>query len=456
VPARGSQYHVCQLTGVDNLCFYGDYTIFGGWVLNSELLFQSWWLMLLWFLPLISMQNRIGRFFKDRCSLHEAEQVWVWVPNVDEGDKNVVSPTAVVLLVRRLRQLLGRFSSTTGGHDAMVDVQTNSRSGRKFFVFECTRYMIDPGADRYDGASVTCSDTHSRILSSMKGLSSAEHVERLDAGGENIIPFDVDSWSEAAAAEFLSMFYLYQLLIYYVWFWFSYLIVAAFLGCIVVGSGLLNIYISRLNQRTIAQLTAYSTECTVIRDQQDTVCGSDQLVPGDVVLIKGEGWTLPCDLCLVVGSAVCDESGLTGESMPVRKIALPAPETDNDPLYDPEHRDAKHTLFAGTKVLQSGTSASDRVLAVVTATGISTSKGQLVSSILFPGVMRFKYDEELPAVMMILGFVCMCIFNLAGYLQEISGQPKTGITAWAYGIFTVSQTLSPLLPLALVVGQTVS
>lgn len=411
--------------------------------------------MLLWFLPLISLQNQIDRFFMDRCSLSEAEFVWVWVPNVDEGSKNVVSPTAVVMMVRRLRQLLGHFSSTTGGHDATVAVQTNSR-GRKFFVFECTRYMIVPATDRYDRASIKCRDTHSQILSSANGLSSAEHVERLDAGGENIIPFDVDSWSEAAAAEFLSMFYLYQLLIYYVWFWFSYLIVAAFLGCIVVGSGLLNVHISRLNQRTIAQLTSYSTECTVIRDRKETMCGSDQLVPGDVVTIKGEGWTLPCDLCLVVGSAVCDESGLTGESMPVRKIALPAPETDSDPLYDSENHDAKHTLFAGTKVLQSGTSASDQVLAVVTATGISTSKGQLVSSILFPGVMRFKYDEELPAVMIILGFVCICIFNLAGYLQEVSGQPKSGITAWAYGIFTVSQTLSPLLPLALVVGQTVS
>ena len=54
------------------------------------------------------------------------------------------------------------------------------------------------------------------------------------------------------------------------------------------------------------------------------------------------------------------------------------------------------------------------------------------------------------------GVVCGFIFNFAVYLQKLSGQPKTGISAWAYGIFTVSQTLSPLLPLALVVGQTVS
>jgi hypothetical protein len=81
--------------------------------------------MLLWFLPLISMRNQIGTFFNDRCPLAEAEWVWVWVPNLDEGGKNVVAPTPVVLMVRRLRELFGLFSTTTGGHDATVPVQVS-------------------------------------------------------------------------------------------------------------------------------------------------------------------------------------------------------------------------------------------------------------------------------------------------------------------------------------------
>jgi cation-transporting ATPase 13A3/4/5 len=96
------------------------------------------------------------------------------------------------------------------------------------------------------------------------------------------------------------------------------------------------------------------------------------------------------------------------------------------------------------------------VLGVITATSIDTMKGELVSSILYPGVMRFKYDEEFPVVLCILAACCGAIFNLAQYMQGLSGQPKTGITAWAYGLFTCSQTISPLLQLALVVGQNVS
>jgi len=45
---------------------------------------------------------------------------------------------------------------------------------------------------------------------------------------------------------------------------------------------------------------------------------SDNLVPGDVIKIP-EGSVLPCDLILLTGSAIVNESILTGESIPVMK-----------------------------------------------------------------------------------------------------------------------------------------
>lgn len=45
---------------------------------------------------------------------------------------------------------------------------------------------------------------------------------------------------------------------------------------------------------------------------------SDQLVPGDVIKVP-EGLVLPCDLVLLTGSAIVNESILTGESIPVMK-----------------------------------------------------------------------------------------------------------------------------------------
>lgn len=208
-------YNGCQLTGVDNLCFFGDYVLFGGWTTNSEVLFQSWWLMLFWFLPLVALRGKISTFFVDRCRLCDAEFVWIWVPDQDEGTKNVVSATPFVLIVRRLRELFGLFSTTTGGHDGIVHVET-SPQGCKFFVFECTRYMISPEGDHFETSNVKYSNTYSQMHGKRNGLTAADYTALLDQCGENTIPFEVATWGDAVVAEFLSVFYLYQFLIYYV------------------------------------------------------------------------------------------------------------------------------------------------------------------------------------------------------------------------------------------------
>jgi magnesium-transporting ATPase (P-type) len=224
--------------------------------------------------------------------------------------------------------------------------------------------------------------------------------------------------------------------------------------------------VPRSAQAIIAALTGTEGDVVVLRGGDRVRVISRDLVPGDVVIVSSES-TLPADFVVLSGSGlVCDESGLTGESMPVRKVPLPRPvatpsgnmlPSGERETYSAAHRDAKHTLFAGCRVLQAGdTGSNDEILALCTATGIETSRGQLVAHILFPEPMRFVYDEEFPIVLGILGVCCLVIFNLAAYMQELSGQPKSGISAFAYGLFTISQTVSPLLPLSLLVGQTAS
>ncbi len=57
-----------------------------------------------------------------------------------------------------------------------------------------------------------------------------------------------------------------------------------------------------------------------------------------------EDIALPCDFVLLSGSAIVDESILTGESIPVIKTSLL--NTEND-IYDVSSS-AKHTLLGGT------------------------------------------------------------------------------------------------------------
>lgn len=70
-------------------------------------------------------------------------------------------------------------------------------------------------------------------------------------------------------------------------------------------------------------------------------------MPGDVIEIPDQ-CVMPCDIALLSGQCILNESMLTGESIPVIKNALP---TTND-IYNPDS-DSKYTLYGGTKVIQS-------------------------------------------------------------------------------------------------------
>ena len=113
------------------------------------------------------------------------------------------------------------------------------------------------------------------------------------------------------------------------------------------------------------------------------------------------------------GACVCDESSLTGEAHPVQKIEAP-----NDMNAKVTEKGAQRfTLYSGTTLLQVERGEHDDALAVVTATGIQTGKGQLISHILYPQRILFKYDEELPVVAAVLIVYALIVFPIAIWFQ---------------------------------------
>lgn len=89
--------------------------------------------------------------------------------------------------------------------------------------------------------------------------------------------------------------------------------VGACLAAVVLISGTAKIVIKRKNQQTIAALTKQNTTCEVKRSGSWVTLESSKLVPGDVVKIRSD-WLLPCDMAILEGQCVCNESALTGRT----------------------------------------------------------------------------------------------------------------------------------------------
>ncbi|CAG01724.1 unnamed protein product, partial [Tetraodon nigroviridis] len=138
--------------------------------------------------------------------------------------------------------------------------------------------------------------------------------------------------------------------------------------------------------------------CLLLPSGQECVSSVD-LVPGDCLIIPQEGLVLPCDVALLAGECLVNESMLTGESVPVLKTPL----LPGEGTYSAES-ERRHTLFSGTHLIQAkgGGPGGPGAVAVVTNTGFFTAKGSLVSSIMYPQPINFRFYQDAAKFLLIL------------------------------------------------------
>eukprot|EP00913_Durusdinium_trenchii_P004188 g3880.t1 len=107
-------------------------------------------------------------------------------------------------------------------------------------------------------------------------------------------------------------------------------------------------------------------QATVMRDGQVQEVEARSIVPGDLVQLEA-GIRVPADIILIEAvDLLCDESLLTGESLPVRKASAGPGKSGKDPEI---------TVFAGTLVTRG------RGKGVARATGLNTELGRIASEL---------------------------------------------------------------------------
>lgn len=205
--------------------------------------------------------------------------------------------------------------------------------------------------------------------------------------------------------EALNPFYVFQVYSVILWYFEDYYTYSMCIVIITLISLISSIITTRRGLLALHDLAKKECRVNVVRNGQVEDMSSVELVPGDLVEI-GQQIELPCDLVLIAGTCIVEEGMLTGESVPVLKDSLGYLDGS---FYDPDV-DKRHTLYEGTKVIQTRNYMNAPARAIVVRTGFATVKGRLIRSIMFPKPNKFKFYED---SMKFIGF--LAILTLIGY-----------------------------------------
>ncbi len=143
---------------------------------------------------------------------------------------------------------------------------------------------------------------------------------------------------------------------------------------VVLLNAILGVYQESKAEKAIEALQQMSAAtCKVLRDGMLTVLPSEELVPGDVVLLEA-GDAVPADGRLLQAAALkIEEAALTGESVPAEKT------TDALQIAAGEHDvplgDRRNMVYMGSSVVYG------RGVAVITGTGMNTEMGKIADAL---------------------------------------------------------------------------
>jgi len=198
---------------------------------------------------------------------------------------------------------------------------------------------------------------------------------------------------------------------------------------------------SRAEQALEALVALMKTEATVRRDRQKRSIPSEEIVPGDVILLQS-GDKVPADLRLVaVRELRVDESALTGESVPVEK---------QERFLPPETliADQRNMSFSGTFVTYGqGTG-------VAVGTGANTELGRIHQLVHETTAIATPLTKKLASFSKVLTVAILGLAALTFALGLWRGLPVTEVfmAAVALAVAAIPEGLPAVVTITLAIG----
>ncbi|XP_055515087.1 LOW QUALITY PROTEIN: cation-transporting ATPase 13A2 [Leucoraja erinacea] len=382
----------------------------------------------------VVIKDSFNQRFIERVRTEEIEDDW-FAPSAESSGDDMRTTLAIGVLEDDWK-------------DTLQLQKQEEKSVIRYYTFEGLRYIWIEKKGSFCklsdlDESLSCEDIHKQ----QKGLSTHNQIRKRQVYGRNVIEVLVKSYFTLLVQEVLNPFYIFQIFSIILWVteeYYYYAVCILFISVISIG---ISLYQTRKQSVTLRNMVKLTLNVQVRRDTGEVeMVNSQHLVPGDCIVIAEDGVQVPCDAALLTGECMVNESMLTGESVPVMKTPLP----DQDVNYSSEEH-KRHTLFCGTQVVQSKSYSEEQpVLAVVVRTGFCTSKGELISSILYPKPLGFKFYKDAMKFIIFLGVLALIgdIYSIVILeKQKVSvGRVVTRI------LDLITIIIPPALPAAMTVG----
>lgn len=197
-------------------------------------------------------------------------------------------------------------------------------------------------------------------------------------------------------------------------------------------------------EKALEALKKLSTPKAIVkRDGALKEIGSEEVVPGDMVIIDA-GRYIPCDLRLIeTVNLQIEESALTGESVPVDKNSDLKLEAANTPLGD-----QKNMAFMSTLATYG------RGVGVAVGTGMNTEIGKIAKMLEEGGAEQTPLQKKLAELGKILGFAALGICGVMFLVGIIQGRPlfEMFFTAISLAVAAIPEGLPAIVTIVLAMG----
>ncbi len=201
----------------------------------------------------------------------------------------------------------------------------------------------------------------------------------------------------------------------------------------------------------LKKMTAATTK--VIRDGKQILLPSEDLVVGDIIVLEA-GDAIPADARILESMSLkCEESAMTGESVPVGKIGEAI--ASQNPDGSVSLGDRKNMLYMGS------TAVYGRGLAVVTGVGMDTEMGKIAGALAQAEDEKTPLQIKLAQLSKVLTYIVLGICGIVFLVSVIRNHENpiailTGsfIPAVSLAVAAIPEGLAAVVTIVLSIGVT--